>query len=110
MWSFCVFASGVFFASLFSAAVNEESGWTERGTEAMTSNGVAGGAIQTLSAVPPERVSEHTTVKTVKAQKLEPKVEDARVNEPARQIPVQVYNSHGEVIPSPSSPETDMTA
>jgi len=76
----------------------------------MTSNGVAGGAIQTLSAVPPERVSEHTTVKTVKAQMLEPKVEDARVNEPARQIPAQVYNSHGEVIPSPSSPETDITA
>jgi hypothetical protein len=32
------------------------------------------------------------------------------VNEPARQIPAQVYNSHGEVIPSPSSPETDITA
>jgi hypothetical protein len=81
-----------------------------KGIEAMTSNSVAGGAVQTLSAVPPERVSEHTTVKTVKAHLLEPKVEDARVNEPARQIPVQVYNSHGEVIPSPASPETDMTA
>ena len=105
-----MFAGGVVFASFFGAAVNEESGWTERGTEAMTSNGVAGGAIQTLSAVPPERVSEHTTVKTVKAQKPEPKVEDARMNEPSRHIPAQVYNSHGEVIPSPSSPETDLTA
>jgi hypothetical protein len=82
---------------------------TERG-QAMTSNSVAGGAVQTFSAVPPERVSEHTTVKTVKAQMPEPKVEDARVNEPAKQIPTQVYNSHGEVIPSPSSPETDITA
>ncbi|MBP1691886.1 MAG: hypothetical protein H6Q32_1238 [Bacteroidetes bacterium] len=76
----------------------------------MTSNGVAGGAVQTLAGVPPERVSEHTTVKTVKAQMPETRDEDARVNEPARQIPVQVYNSHGEVIPSPSSPETDVTA
>lgn len=76
----------------------------------MTSNGVAGGAIQTFSAVPPERVSEHATAKTVKAQLPEPKVEDARMNEPVQRIPAQVYNSHGEVIPSPSSPETDITA
>lgn len=76
----------------------------------MTSNSVAGGAVQAYAAVPPERVSEHATVKTVKAQLPEPKVEDARVNEPARHIPAQVYNSHGEVIPSPSSPETDVTA
>ncbi len=75
----------------------------------MTSNSVAGGAVQALAGVPPERVSEHTTVKTVKAQMPESREENARVNEPAHQIPVQVYNSHGEVIPSPSSPETDVT-
>ncbi len=76
----------------------------------MTSNSVASGAVQVLAGVPPERVSEHTTVRTVKAQLPERKPEDARLHEPAPHIPVQVYNSHGEVIPSPSSPETDFTA
>ena len=33
-----------------------------------------------------------------------------RMNEPAHQLPVQVYNSHGEIVPSPSSPQADLTA
>jgi hypothetical protein len=76
----------------------------------MTSNGVASGAGQTIAAVPVERVSEHASAKTVKAQIPDEVENSPRVSEPARQLPVQVYNSHGEVVPSPSSPQTDLTA
>jgi len=76
----------------------------------MTSNGVVSGAGQIMAAVPMERVTEHTTAKTVKAQIPDERESTPRVNEPAQQLPVQVYNSHGEVVPSPSSPQTDLTA
>lgn len=76
----------------------------------MTSNGVVSGAGQTMAAVPMERVTEHTAAKTVKARIPDERETSPRVNEPARQLPVQVYNSHGEVVPSPSPPQTDLTA
>lgn len=76
----------------------------------MTSNSIASGAIQTMAVTPPDRVSEHSPVKTVKAQIPEQKEKLPQVNEPAKQLPVAVYNSHGEVVPSPSSPLTDFTA
>jgi hypothetical protein len=76
----------------------------------MTSNGVVSGAGQAIAAVPMERVTEHAPAKTVKAQIPDERETSPRVNEPARQLPVQVYNSHGEVVSSPSSPQTDLTA
>ena len=76
----------------------------------MTSNSIASGAIQTMTVTPPERVSEHSPVKAVKAQIREQKEELPRVNEPAKQLPVAVYNSHGQIVPSPSSPSTGFTA
>ncbi len=76
----------------------------------MTSNGVVSGAGQTVAAVPMERVTEHAPAKTVKAQMPEERATSPRMNEPARQLPLQVYNSHGEVVPSPSSPQADLTA
>jgi hypothetical protein len=76
----------------------------------MTSTGVVSGASQTAAAVPTEGVTEHTTAKTVKAQIPDEREASPRVNEPARQLPVQVYNSHGEIVPDPSSPQTDLTA
>jgi len=76
----------------------------------MTSNGIVSGAGQTVAAVPMERVTEHAPAKTVKAPMTEERGTSPRMNEPARQLPVQVYNSHGEVVPSPSSPQADLTA
>jgi hypothetical protein len=76
----------------------------------MTSNGVVSGAGQTMAAVPMEKVTDHTATKTVKAQIQDEQETSSRVSEPAHQLPVQVYNSHGEVVPSPSSPQTDLTA
>jgi hypothetical protein len=76
----------------------------------MTSNGVVSGAGQAAAAVPIERVTEHTPAKTVKAQIPDQREASPRVNEPARQLPVQVYNSHGEIVPNPSSPQTDLSA
>ncbi len=76
----------------------------------MTSNSVVSGVGQTGAAVPMERVTEHTPAKTVKAQIPDERDTSPRVSEPAHQLPVQVYNSHGEVVPSPSAPETDFTA
>jgi hypothetical protein len=76
----------------------------------MTSNSIASGALQTMAVTPPERVSEHSPAKTVKAQIPEQKEELSRVNEPAKQLPVAVYNSHGEIVPSPSSPSAGYTA
>jgi len=76
----------------------------------MTSNSIASGAVQTMTVMPPERFSEHSSVKAVKAQIREQKEELPRVNEPAKQLPVAVYNSHGEIVPSPSSPSTGFTA
>jgi hypothetical protein len=75
----------------------------------MTSTGVVGGAGQAAAVVPIERVTDHAAAKTVKAQIPDQQEATPRVNEPARQLPVQVYNSHGEVVPSPSSPQTDLT-
>jgi hypothetical protein len=77
----------------------------------MTSTGVVSRAGQAAAAVPMERVTEHTPAKTVKAQIPDQRDEASpRVNEPARQLPVQVYNSHGEIVPNPSSPQTDLSA
>jgi hypothetical protein len=76
----------------------------------MTSNSVVSGAGQTAVAVPMERVTEHAPSKTVKAQIPDEKEISPRVSEPAHQLPAQVYNSHGEVVPTPSPPEADFTA
>jgi hypothetical protein len=76
----------------------------------MTSNSVVSGAGQTAAAVPMERVTEHTAAKTVKAQIPDEKEAKPRVNEPAEQLPVQVYNSRGQIVPNPSSPQADLTA
>ena len=76
----------------------------------MTSNSVVSGAGQTAAAVPMERVTEHTPAKTVKAQIPDQEETKPRVSEPAHQLPAQVYNSRGEIVPNPSSPQTDLTA
>lgn len=76
----------------------------------MTSTGIVSGAGQTMAVVPMERVTEHTPAKTVKAQIPDQREPSPRLNEPAKQLPVQVYNSHGEVVRSPSSPQMDLTA
>jgi hypothetical protein len=76
----------------------------------MTSTGVVSGAGQAMAAMPMEKVTDHSAGKTVKAQIQDAHETSPRVSEPAHQLPVQVYNSHGEVVPSPSSPQADLTA
>jgi hypothetical protein len=76
----------------------------------MTSNGVASGAVQAMSAIPVERVSEHATRRVVKDQ-AEPERPDLdRMTEGARQVASGTYNSHGEVVPVPPDPEADFHA
>jgi hypothetical protein len=64
----------------------------------VTSNSITSGAIQTAAATPAERISEHSLARNVKTQDADRSQLEGRPVPDAPPIPVQVYNSHGEVV------------
>lgn len=70
----------------------------------MTSNSIASGATQTIESTPSQRVSDHATSRVVRDQvPLKKDAEDTSSNA-VPEIPANVYNSTGEIVPVPSPP------
>lgn len=76
----------------------------------MTSNGVASSAMQALATTPLERVSEHAASRAVKEVVHRDKEPVAQVVDRPEQVPAQVYNSKGQLVPAPSTSGTDFRA
>jgi hypothetical protein len=77
----------------------------------MTSNGIASAATQ-AHAYPqqPGRIAEVATVKTAQTERTGETEAVAESAESRPGIPSQIYNNHGQVVPSPGSGGTDFTA
>ena len=73
----------------------------------MTSNGIASGAAQVLSSTPPERLAEDAAAKAEREPVKEAKEPVAETIERPQQVPFQVYDSKGRIVPTPGTAGTD---
>jgi hypothetical protein len=76
----------------------------------MSMNGIEGAAVQSVAGRPPEKVLRHIGV-TEPQERVDDKTPEASAAmNPPRKVSLQIYNSHGEVVPSPSTAGTDFKA
>jgi hypothetical protein len=75
----------------------------------LTSNIVTSGAIQTAAVIPTERISEHSPARNLKTLEADRTQLEQRPVPDTPQVPVRVYNSHGEVIETTGTSNVDTT-
>ncbi len=76
----------------------------------MSMNGVEGAAVHSVAGRPPEKILRHVGVTEPQERLDEKREEPAEAMSPPHQVSLQIYNSHGEVVSTPSTSGTDFKA